>query len=81
MPKQDDWSFAANIDRGYLPTGESLEALYGAGWWTEEPPQEQLPPIVPCHKCGGQSYDLGDEIDCENCGIISIEQDAQDETD
>lgn len=31
MSKFDD-----DIARGCLPTGEPLECLYGAGWWTEE---------------------------------------------
>jgi len=64
----DEWSFEANLVRGCLPTGEALEALYGAGPWTPQPEPE--PPVVQCHVCGGQAYDLGDEIDCENCGIV-----------
>ena len=67
----DEWSFEANLERGCLPTGEPLEALYGAGWWTEEP-HPDCPPVVQCYKCGGNAYDLGDEIDCENCGIVSV---------
>jgi hypothetical protein len=67
----DEWSFEANLARGYLPTGEALEALYGAGWWTEEPEPE--PPVVQCHVCGGRAYDLGNRIDCENCGIVAME--------
>lgn len=66
----DDWSFNANIERGELPTGEPLEALYGTGWWTEEPKQPDCPPGGPCPECGGSAYDLGDCIDCENCGKI-----------
>lgn len=66
----DDWSFEANIRRGYLPTGEPLEALYGPGPWSPEPSFEREPDIVQCHLCGGQAYYLGDTIDCENCGEI-----------
>lgn len=66
----NDWSFQANLERGCLPTGEPLEALYGAGWWTQQPLPE--PPVVQCHKCDGSAWDLGDRIDCGNCGIISI---------
>jgi len=66
-----NWSLEASLERGCLPTGEPLEALYGVGWWTEEPPQEC--PITQCHRGGGQAYDLGDEIDCENCGRINKE--------
>lgn len=66
----EDWSLEASLERGCLPTGEPVEALYGVGWWTEEP---ELPPIIQCFECGGQAYDLGDEIDCENCGRISDE--------
>jgi hypothetical protein len=65
-----DWSFEANLDRGCLPTGEPLEALYGAGWWTQEPSPE--PPVIQCYKCGGYAYDLSDKIDCENCGLVSV---------
>lgn len=31
-----------------------------------------LPSVVQCHKCDGSAWDLGDRIDCENCGIIHI---------
>jgi hypothetical protein len=65
---KDEWSFEANLDRGCLPTGEPLEALYGVGWWTQEPEPE--PPVTQCHICGGHAYDLGDKINCENCGIV-----------
>ncbi len=64
----DDWSFEANIKRGSLPTGEALDALYGTGPWT--PQQEPETPVAQCHKCGGRAYDLGERIDCENCGVI-----------
>ena len=66
----DDWSFKANIQRGSLPTGEPLEDLYGAGWWTERREPGPQPPVIECHVCGGHAYDLGPEIDCENCGVI-----------
>lgn len=66
----DDWSFEANLQRGHLPTGESIEALYGAGWWTEEQEPGPQPPVVRCHVCGGHAYNLGSEIDYENCGRI-----------
>lgn len=72
MPKSNDWSFEANLERGHLPTGESLEALYGAGPWTKQPMPE--PQVTQCPKCNGQAYELSwDEIDCENCGKINIE--------
>lgn len=64
----DEWSFEANLARGHLPTGEPLEALYGTGWWTEEPDAE--PPVTQCPICGGRAYDLGDWLDCENCGEV-----------
>jgi len=68
----DEWSFEENMDRGALPTGEPLECLYGAGWWSAEP--APAPPIVQCYQCGGHAYDLGhDRIDCENCGVILTE--------
>ena len=75
----DEWSFEANMQRGYLPTGEPLDALYGTGWWTEEPEPPDLPPIIQCHICGGQAYDLGDKIDCENCGIVKLRDDVKEE--
>ena len=65
----DEWSFKANLERGTLPTGEAIEALYGTGWWTHQPDAD-CPPVTQCHKCGGRAYDLGDTIDCENCGKI-----------
>ena len=73
---RDEWSFQANMARGHLPSGEPLEALYGVGPWTREPgPSFDEPLVVQCHICGGQAYDLDDEIDCENCGIIeNVEQ-------
>ena len=67
----DAWSFEANLQRGCLPTGEPLEALYGTGWWTEEP--EPDPPVVQCHKCGGRAYEYSDHIDCENCGTVWLD--------
>lgn len=66
----NEWSFAENLQRGFLPTGESLEALYGVGWWTHIPREE--PKCTQCHICGGKAYDLGDHIDCENCGIVEV---------
>ena len=68
----DPWSFEANMERGCLPTGEALEALYGSGEWSRAAPHwAECPPVVQCHRCGGNAYDLGEEIDCENCGVIS----------
>lgn len=67
---EDEWSFQANLERGCLPNGEPLEALYGVGWWTEDPEPE--PKVVQCHLCGGRAYDLGDQIDCENCGVVDL---------
>ena len=64
-----DWSFEANLERGCLPTGEPLEALYGAGWWTQET-ESGWPLVVQCHRCGGNAYDLGSYLDCENCGEV-----------
>ncbi len=65
---KNDWSFEANMERGSLPTGEAVEALYGTGPWTPQPEPET--PVVQCHKCGGRAYDLGETIDCKNCGVI-----------
>ena len=64
---------AEDIDRGYLETGEPLEALYGTGWWSREQ-ERDCPQIVQCFRCDGNAYDLGDTIDCENCGVIAIEE-------
>lgn len=63
-------TFRADIRRGHLSSGEPLEALYGAGWWTRQP--ERLPPVVQCRRCDGQAHDLGDRIDCENCGMYEV---------
>lgn len=60
--------FETDLDREYLPTGESLEAKYGTGWWTRGSDPE--PPITQCYVCSAQAYDLGDFIDCKNCGIV-----------
>ena len=68
----DEWSYQANMARGHLPSGEPLEALYGVGPWTQQPEPDH-PPVVQCHVCGGQAYDLGEEIECENCGVIPVE--------
>ena len=61
--------FDEDMRRGCLETGEPLEALYGSGWWSV-PEYNNQPPVVQCHVCGGHAYDLGDRIDCENCGIV-----------
>lgn len=74
MKAKDEWAFEANMERGCLPTGEPLECLYGTEWWTEGQEQPDLPPVVQCHRCGGQAYDLGDKLDCENCGEFSVEE-------
>ena len=66
----DEWSLEANLDRGHLPTGEPLDALYGTGWWTHQPSAEDGPSLVQCRHCGGRAEDLGTTIDCENCGVI-----------
>lgn len=72
-----DWSFEANLERGCLPTGEPLEARYGTGWWSREPRSESdCPPIVQCPHCNGHAYDLGNKIDCENCGIVLLSDDG-----
>ena len=60
--------FEDDLQRGCLETGEPLEAACGAGWWTEDPRNPYCPPIVQCPRCGGHAYDLGDTLDCENCG-------------
>lgn len=61
-----------DIARGCLETGESIEALWGAGWWSEDQRQATYPPVVQCFKCDGNAYDLGNAIDCENCGEIPV---------
>jgi len=65
--------FREDLERGCLKTGEPLEALYGTGWWTREPEPDLGPEVVQCPRCGGQAYDLGSELDCENCGIVEVE--------
>ena len=61
--------FREDLERGHLESGEPLEAAYGAGWWTDDPRNPyRLPPIVQCPRCGGHAYDLGDKLDCDNCG-------------
>ena len=35
-------------------------------------PEEQEPPLVQCPRCGGAAYDLGQEFDCENCGVFVV---------
>lgn len=72
---KEDWSFEANLERGYLPTGEPLEALYGTGPWTPWPGPD-CPPVVQCCQCGGQAYDLGDRLDCENCGVVFLQKET-----
>jgi len=62
--------FREDLERGHLVTGEPLEALYGTGWWTEDPRDPYCPPIIQCPVCGGQAYDLEETLDCENCGEI-----------
>lgn len=70
---RDEWSFEANLKRGYLPTGEPLDAMYGPGWWTDEPEPDREPFVIQCHECGSRAYDLGKRIDCESCGIIEAQ--------
>jgi len=66
MSKFDD-----DMARGTLPNGEALEALYGVGPWTPEP--EAVPECVQCPRCGGRAYDLGEALDCENCGRYELD--------
>ena len=46
------------------------------GWYVEgitgQDPEEEEPPVVQCHICLGPAYDLGEEIDCGNCGRIEL---------
>ena len=34
--RDQEWSLDACRDRGCLPTGESIEALFGPGEWSDE---------------------------------------------
>ena len=46
-------SFEEDMRRGYLSTGEALEAAYGAGWWSQQPEEpDPLPPVTQCRRCG-----------------------------
>ena len=66
-------TYGEDMARGCLETGESLEAAYGPGPWSPDPwesAEMELPQIVQCYKCGGNAYDLIDELECENCGRI-----------
>jgi hypothetical protein len=71
-------TFEEDLDRGHLPTGEPLEAKYGAGWWTHQSEAGSYPDIVECHVCGGRAWDLGTTIDCENCGVIATKGEGND---
>jgi hypothetical protein len=71
-------TFNDDLNRGMLENGEPLEALYGVGWWSGNVHEEYLP-IVQCHICGGQACDIGNEIDCENCGKISYQYSEEEE--
>ena len=66
MSRYDD-----DMARGCLDTGESLEALYGAGPWSDYGLEREAerPQIIQCHICGGNAYDLGDEL----AGFFEIE--------
>ena len=61
-----------DMARGHLENGEPLEALYGTGPWSDWGRPDQLPDVTQCHVCGGRAWDLGKEIDCENCGKIEV---------
>jgi len=76
MSRYDD-----DMARGCLDTGESLEALYGAGPWSDYGLERETerPQIIQCHICGGNAYDLGDELDCENCGTLYQRETTQGE--
>ena len=45
----------------------------------EEMREAQEPPVVQCHKCTGRAWDLGDVIECENCGIVSVDTEETEE--
>jgi len=68
--------FEEDLARGYLETGEPLEALYGTGWWTQQPEPEAE--VIPCPRCGQPAYALGNEIYCDNCPPYLECQDCSD---
>lgn len=71
---KDPWSFEENMKRGYLPTGEALEALYGTGPWT--------PRWVTCPRCGADAYQYPDgRFECWNCGWNGSDEGSDDDAD
>lgn len=72
-----EWMLEANLARGALPTGEPLEALYGAGPWTRQPERE--PEAVQCEVCGGEAYALEEEVVCPHCELVEAAQVALEE--
>jgi len=61
-----------DIARGCLENGESIEARWGSGWWSERNSPNPEPDVCQCPFCNGCAYDLeSDGIDCENCGKVS----------
>ena len=61
--------FNADIERGYLENGESLEARWGTGWWTEQPEREPEYYGAECPFCNEEAWYCDDEfLRCEKCG-------------
>lgn len=66
-----------DIRRGCLEDGQPIEARWGAGWWSFQG-QDPEPEYVQCHKCGGMAVEISFwEIDCENCGVINLEEEYE----
>ena len=65
---REGWTLSECVDRGCLPTGEPIEALYGTGWWTEQEQEQEPWDVCECPQCHNAAYIWPDgSIDCERC--------------
>jgi hypothetical protein len=62
--------FDDDMARGCLSNGESLEARWGTGYWSESPngPEPDWD-YIECPKCGKMAHSWGGQfVECEECG-------------
>ena len=64
-----------DIARGCLENGKPIEAAWGVGSWTEQPPQQPEPEFEggQCSHCGAEAWFFcGEFVECEACGKKAV---------